>query len=103
MENEGKTWDQVSLVKKESKWFESYFLAWFRKANSQVFPPGKYGYEFVTEHTKVIKISRLDRRLCELLKMVNENDVAKRAIISQPEDSQKVLPGRSMANSKTTN
>lgn len=46
-----------------------------------------------------IKISRLDRRLCELLKMENKNDVSKRAIILQPEVSQRVLPGRTVANS----
>lgn len=46
-----------------------------------------------------IKISRLDRRLCELLKMENKNDVSKRAIILQPEVSQRVLSGRTVANS----
>lgn len=30
--------------------------------------------------------------------MENENDVAKRAIISHPKNSQKVIPGKSMAN-----
>lgn len=46
----------------------------------------------------VMKLSRLDRRLCELVKMENKNDVSKRWIILQPEDSQKVLPGRTVAN-----
>lgn len=46
----------------------------------------------------VMKLSRLDRRLCELVKMENKNDVSKRQIMLQPEDSQKVLPGRTVAN-----
>lgn len=87
------------LVKKGSKTFERDSATWLTKEDIQFFPPGKHGYEFVTENRNVRKISRLDRRLCELLKMENKNYVSKRGIILQPEDSQRVLPGRTVASS----
>lgn len=65
--------------------------------NSQIFQTAKYGYEFVTEHRNVIKISRLKKKL-KILLLEMKNNVAKITILSQLQYSQKELLGRSMSN-----